>query len=130
MLRADEIKAELVGLPPEIANAAQQIWAEQGVLVADKFIDGYQNASPDIQARMVAGTSAMATAAGEAGGTAVVDAMTGKLVAYTPPPVKVQMIPDDSQLRAWSPPMKVGYVSYVANNPFQAALDAKYGPNG
>jgi hypothetical protein len=126
--RANEIKADLVGLPPEIRTAAATVWGEQGVLAADALIDTFQGATPDMQARMVALLGAAGMGAGTAAGEAAVAEME-RLVAGFKPSVEVQMIPNNSAILAWSPPLKTGYVNYVPNNPFQAALDAKYGPN-
>jgi hypothetical protein len=120
ILRADELKADLVRLPPEIAAEAEAIWAEHGVIAADSYVDSFEAASPDIQARM----TSVAVEAGTSAGQGWVDAATAKVEGWSPRHQKVVIDVDDSAVRRWEAPPKYGTVQYaVSGRPYTGQLD-------
>jgi hypothetical protein len=119
IMRADELKADLLGLPPEIAAAAETVWKEQGIVAADAFIDTFEAASPDIQARAVS----VAKEAGTASGQGWVDSAKSPIDAWNPRK-DVTLGVNASAVHAWEPPIKYGKVVYAASGrPYTGVLD-------
>jgi hypothetical protein len=102
--RAAELKTDLVGLPPEIRAEAERQWAENGVLMADSYVDTFQSASPDVQARMSAIASDIGKAAGTAGTTSFIDQATALALGWQPPQINIPVglldVTNPSQFRA------------------------------
>ncbi|MCC2032197.1 hypothetical protein [Microbacterium allomyrinae] len=100
---ADEMKARLVGMPPDIKAEAERIFAEQGAVSANEYTKAYESASAADKSRFIS----MATANGEAAGLAQANALknafgTPQLEAVA----KVRL--DKSEWDRWVPNPKTG----------------------
>jgi hypothetical protein len=104
IMRADELKADLISLPPEIQAEAERIWAESGVLAADSYVDTFQAAGPDIQARMSSVAASAGGEAGKAGAQSFIDQATALALGWQPPQINIPVglldVTNPSQFRA------------------------------
>lgn len=102
---ADEMKARLVGMPPEIKAEAERVFASEGAVAANAYTAAYEAASAADQVRFIAAAAANGEAAGAASAQGLVNAFGNPIVQAT---VRVQV--DDSNWISWNPTTKVGRI--------------------
>ncbi len=91
--QADEIKADLLLVPPSIQAEAERIWNEQGVAAADAYVDGYQSADGTTKAKLEGLAGAQGQAAGNRAAQGFVNAANAGVNTFRPPAFDVAIRP-------------------------------------
>lgn len=119
---ANEVKKSLLSVPPEVATEADRIWKEQGLGAADIFLDGFQQQSPEMQARIVEQLGLTGTAAGAAGASSLQGAFDQSMGKWTPPTIVVPVVGDTTawdavrkQIEQWDPNVKTVDIQTTIN---------------
>lgn len=90
---ANEVKADILTVPPSIAAEAERIWTEQGVDAADAYVDGYQSADAGTKAKLEGLAGAQGQAAGSRAAKGFVEAANAGVNTFKPPVFDVAIRP-------------------------------------
>jgi ElaB/YqjD/DUF883 family membrane-anchored ribosome-binding protein len=98
---ADELKRNIVGLPPEIKAEAERVFSEQGAVAANEYAKAYIGASSADKGRFISVAQSNGAAAGQAQGQAMKDAFGSPILSAT-----IRAVRDTSAWDNYSPSAK------------------------